>query len=158
MNQELRQALYMLKDRWGEPVTLTRITANTPDPQTGRVTQTKEIYQIPKAVLVGGPGKRDFVYHRSFIAASRAFIYGGTFDDQSGFLIVDVTDLPTGYVPRQEDYVAAGGQRLQIKTWELQGEVALVINYSVLSDQPVERVYDEVVKDYMNLQEEAQSE
>jgi len=142
--------------RWGEPATVYRVASSTTDLQTGLTSESRTVYAVDRAVLIDGPGKRDFVYHRSFIAASREFIYGGTFDDRQGFIVIDATDLPIGFTFRQEDYVVINNRRLQIKTAEMLDGVAIVINYSELVDQPVAQVHELIAKDYLDLLEAIQ--
>jgi len=97
--RQIRIIIYRLKRNYGLPAILRRPTQNDYNIQTGETTRTYESITIKRMILLPRRNISDFVYDLSFIAANKNFTYGGYFDTNERWAIIDVKDLPTEYRP-----------------------------------------------------------
>lgn len=113
--RQIKQIVYRLKRNFGVSIVLTRITSNTNNVETGKMTTVLQEITIRRAII--GPAKvlRDFVYDLSFIAANKNFTYGGYFDAGTRILIIDSKDLPSGFEPNLNDYIVYDSTKYNFK-------------------------------------------
>ena len=111
-----RQALYILKRHYGVEVDLYKISSDTYDLETGESTKSWNKYTIRKAIVLRGKDVRDFIYDLSFIASNRNFTYGGFFDVDTRYVIIDKKDISQDESVEitQNDHLQFNGKRWEI--------------------------------------------
>ena len=95
--RQIQVILYRLKRNFGVPIILKRPRTQYNNVRTGQIIVDYEEIHIRRAPLLPRRNISDFVYDLSFIAANKNFTYGGYFDTNDRWLIIDVRDLPTSY-------------------------------------------------------------
>lgn len=88
----IRQAMYTLKKRYGTRIRLVKRVSISIDRETGVKTA---VYQnhLAKAILLPNLSEREFAYPLAVIAASKAFVHGGLYNDNERQLIFDKASL-----------------------------------------------------------------
>lgn len=120
-SREMRQLLYPIKRRRGEPVQVHQIDDNDVNLQSGAITKSYLTYKIKKAIVLPVDTNRSFVYDLAFIAANKNFTGGGFFDKLNTTVIIDMQELPTGIIVSLNDYCSIKGVTYKIakaKIWE----------------------------------------
>lgn len=117
--REIRIILYRLKRNFGLSATLRRPVSNNHDIKTGDITRTFTDYAIQKAIMLPTSNLRSFIYDLSYIAASKNFTYGANFDKRTRAIIIDVKDLPSGFILTTNDHIVFENRRYDIKEFEL---------------------------------------
>lgn len=112
--REMRQLLYPIKRRRGEPVQIHQIDENDVNLTTGAMTKSYFTHKIKKAIVLPIDRDRSFVYDLAFIAANKNFTGGGFFDKLNTTVIVDMQELPTGIVISLNDYCSIKGVTYKI--------------------------------------------
>jgi len=112
--REMRQLLYPIKRRRGEPVQVHQIDDNDVNLTTGSITKSYFHYKIKKAIVLPVGTDRKFVYDLAFIAANKNFTGGGFFDKLDTTVIIDMRELPTGIVVSLNDYCSIKGTTYKI--------------------------------------------
>lgn len=82
-----------LKRRWFIKIRLVQSTRTSTDYVSGEQTMDSVEVVVRRAMLLPTRSKRDFVYDLSYIAANKAFTYGGNFDKSYRFIYIDAKDL-----------------------------------------------------------------
>jgi hypothetical protein len=95
--RQIRIILYRLKRNFGIPGTLKRRRTMSNNVKTGDIVVDYEEILIKKMIFLPRRNISDFVYDLSYIAASKNFTYGGYFDTNDRWIIIDIRDLPTSY-------------------------------------------------------------
>lgn len=115
----IRQTLYKLKQDYGFPVDIYRVTSTGVDQSTGRRTQTRTKYPVKKAIVLPNALARKFSYDLSFIAANKNFTYGAWYDINTRICIIDSLDIPKGFqFVIDSDYLMFEGSRYEVKSAE----------------------------------------
>jgi len=113
-----RVTIYQLKRLWGKAIRYYAPTSNTHDILTGAISRTYELTNIHKAIVCPSTIDRSFVYDLAFIAAAKNFTGGAYFDRSTRNVILDASDLPTGFVPKVKHHLEFEDDRFEIKTIE----------------------------------------
>jgi len=97
MIKHIINTIYKLKRRYGQTITLTRLSTlgtydYTDGTQSGRTIESKI---IKKAVVLPARGIKTFSYDLAFIAANKNFTYGGYYDKFQRTMIIDQKDIGT---------------------------------------------------------------
>lgn len=107
--REMRQLLYPIKRRRGEPVQIHQIDDNDVDLTTGAITKSYFTHKVKKAIVLPVDSDRKFVYDLAYIAANKNFTGGGFFDKLYTTVIIDMKELPIGIVISLNDYCSIKG-------------------------------------------------
>ena len=84
--------LYGLRRNFGVPISLWRVINTVTALEAGSEVFTYGIYYIPRAIVLPGMQQRDFAYDLSYIAAAKNFTYGGFFDQNTRYVILNDED------------------------------------------------------------------
>lgn len=109
---DIRRVVYELKQRWGVPVDLYRVTIGEPDYQTGDKGVELTKIRIPQAIIGGFALMRKFQYSISFIRANSNFGYGGFFE------VGDLFALVEGVTIEQKDFLVVRGKKYNVSRLE----------------------------------------
>jgi hypothetical protein len=115
LNRRIRQTLYVLKRAFGNMVTIYRFLESDTDYKTGIKTNVTESYVVRKCIILPLKITREVIQTISEISANKNFVYGGSYDSDLRDVVIDARDLPTGYSPRQNDYIVYNDQRYELK-------------------------------------------
>lgn len=113
-NQQIRLALYELKKRYGDFISVYRLLSATTDYETGAKTATKESFDT-RAIVLPTSEIRRFVANLNFISSSKPFVSPGIHgwdQSQRGF-IIDARDIP-GFEFETEDWIVYRDQRYEV--------------------------------------------
>ena len=92
-SQLVKHTIRRLKRRWYLKIRLVQTTRTGADLATGSTSTTSVEVVVRRAILLPTRSKRDYIYDLSYIAANKAFTYGGNFDKSYRFIYVDEKDL-----------------------------------------------------------------
>lgn len=138
--KHIASTLRRQRKRYGRSVTLKNPTHVKRDLRLGKTTQTYTSVSI-KAVVLPDLEERDFVYDLSFIAANNNFTYGGLFEVERIYVIVDMATL-TDFPISKETIVFLGTQAY--KPWTLRREKSsdryVIIRAQRLEDADLGRI------------------
>lgn len=135
IERQHRVTIYQLKRLWGKAIDYFEPIINTHDILTGDITRTYTKITIRKAIICPKVLDRSFVYDLAFIAAAKNFTGGGYFDRNTRNVILDVSDLPMGLVPKIKHHLQFENERFEIKTIEtILDNAILVIGCQSLSN------------------------
>ena len=132
--REMRQLLYPIKRRRGEPVQIHQIDDNDVDLLSGAITKTYFTYKVKKAIVLPVDTSRSFVYDLAFIAANKNFTGGGFFDKLNTSVIIDMTELPIGIVISLNDYCSIKGVTYKIATAKVLEDAFYVLSIQTISN------------------------
>lgn len=132
--REMRQLLYPIKRRRGEPVQIHQIDDNDVDLQSGTMTKSYLTYKIKKAIVLPVDTNRSFVYDLAFIAANKNFTGGGFFDKLNTTIIIDTQELPTGIVISLNDYCSIKGKTYKIAKSQILEDAFYVLSIQTISN------------------------
>lgn len=109
-HREIQRIIYNLKRQWGTAMTLKRETTSL-DVDLGVETPTViATVTIGRGILLPRKLSTDFAYDLSYIAANKNFTYGGFFGKTSRLILIDIKDLGT-YVIAKQDFVIINDKR-----------------------------------------------
>ena len=91
-HSQVKRILYQLKKIFGTSIVLREKTATT-NYATGAITNSVDTLTVKKAILLPRRMQRQFDYDLSFIAANKNFTYGGLYDSNTRWLIIDERDV-----------------------------------------------------------------
>jgi len=114
--RELKKLLYRLKRIWGQPISVRRPLTNTHNVETGAISRTYTTYSIDRAIIMPISEARKFKYSLSYVAGNKNFTYGGFYDQQSRFLILDKADVDI--IPNADDNIQISGDIYIVVTTE----------------------------------------
>ena len=118
----IRKILYTLKRGYGFTITLHKITDETRDYESGKLTTTIVTKKIKRAIILPA------TIRRQYEQTSPGFKYGGLFDTGTRQIIIDATDLDN-YVIEVDDYIIWNGKRWQVAEIQiLEYQTAYVIS------------------------------
>lgn len=115
----IRQAMYRLKQRYGSPCDYYKWLSETVNPDTGVIARSVEKYMLRKAIMLPSKTDRSFSYDLSYVAANKNFTYGGDYDKNSRFFLLDADDIAARFVLKANDYLIFKHKNYQIKSFEL---------------------------------------
>lgn len=118
INRFIRNTIYALKRDYGSKATL-YVESTSVNISTGVKTKTQTPYVIKKAIVLPTDWHRKFAYDLSFVAANKNFTYGGFFDVATKTILVDVKDLPTGFVIELKHKFIVGTDRFSLSSVSL---------------------------------------
>lgn len=115
LNRMIRQTLYDLKKRYGDEITVYKLSSATTDYKTGVKAATTTSVDIRKAVVMPTSEVRKFFASISFISASKSFLSPGQqgWDQSQRGFIIDARDIP-GFEFDPEDWIVYRGQRYEV--------------------------------------------
>lgn len=131
--REMRQLLYPIKRRRGEPVQIHQIDDNEVDLTTGAITKSYLTYRIKKAIVLPVNTDRSFVYDLAFIAANKNFTGGGFFDKLMTQIVIDMRELPTGIVISLNDYCSIKGTSYKIAKSTIVEDAFYILSLQTIS-------------------------
>jgi len=113
-----RVTIYQLKRLFGKEISYFEPVVNDHDILTGSITREYDETVIHLAIVMPLVEDRSFVYDLAFIASSKNFTGGGFFDRGNREIILDASDLPTGFKPKVKHHLEFEDDRFEIKTIE----------------------------------------
>ena len=116
MNRSIRRTLYGLKRQYGGRVDVYKLVTTATAYETGVKSYTRTMICVPKCIVLPVKIQREVVQSISQISASKAFVYGGTYDAGTRMFIVDARDLPDDYEITNDDWLVYDGRRYDIKS------------------------------------------
>lgn len=116
--QFIRDMLYSMKRDYGLPIRYGRIATQELNYNTGENVVVKHVYSIRKAVVITNTLNRRFVQDIAYLAANKNFTYGGLFDENSTFFIIDARDLPKNVTIEMDDFIFYEHGRYYVKKVE----------------------------------------
>jgi len=142
-SKSFRGVLYELKKQFGVPGGLYKTTNSSADLATGKISKTRVKYGIRRIIDLPQSLLTTKIYALSFIAANKNFTYGGYFDKDSKFFLLDQLDLPKGVVVEGEDFLIVKHQRFEIKNVEtMEFDLGYVIVANKVAGQPTDEVHE----------------
>lgn len=146
--QDVRRVLYELKQRWGVPVDLYKVTVGEPDYQTGDkgVSLTKIV--IPQAVVGDFKLMRKFQYSISYIRANSNFGYGGFFEVGDIFVLVD------GVSVAEKDFMVVGGKKFNVSEVQSLLDDTHMLHLKQTSGEVFSQIHDLYVRSQLDVVQE----
>lgn len=108
--------LYALERKWGVLAALYKVTAVTPNLDTGATAVTCTKYAIPKLITHGIEWSQKFEYDLSFLAANKNFAYGGLYTPGDRIAVIRNTMGITAI--EMKDYLVHDGKRYEMQQIE----------------------------------------
>lgn len=116
----VRVSLYQLKQEYGIPAALYKMSIGTTDRETGQKTVGRTKVPLSRFIVLPARTLNKFEYDLTYIGANKNFTYGGFFEVGDREAVIDANDLPRNYEMDQNDYVVFNGDRYNIiEFWEL---------------------------------------
>jgi len=112
--RQITVILYRLKRQYGLNVTYYQFAGQTNNVETGDISRTYNTFEIKRAPVLPDNLDKSFVYDLTFIAANNNFVMGGYFGRHIRTLILDAKDLPSDFIPNQNDHVEFDGMRFEM--------------------------------------------
>lgn len=110
-----RTTLYKLKQLWGKPGTLERISQREANAATGAVSIVSELIRVNRLIILPyGVLRSSFT-----LVHQQTFPNDGGYDLTQMIALIDANDLPSGYQFTIDTYVTTPKQRFNIKSWTL---------------------------------------
>jgi len=142
-SRSIRGVLYELKKQFGVPGALYKTTTSSADLATGKVSKTRVKYGVRRIIDLPQSLLTTKIYALSFIAANKNFTYGGYFDKDTKFFLLDQGDLPKGTTIQGEDFLVVKHQRFEIKNVEtMEYDLGHVIVANKVAGQPTDEVHE----------------
>jgi hypothetical protein len=156
LNRMIQRTLYSLKRQYGGTVSVYRLNDAETDVRTGRKRIDKDVFVVRRAVVLPVKVSREVIQSISQISANKAFVYGGSFDSGLRKFILDARDLPEGFELTNDDWLAYGGRRYEIKAiWEFEFGAAWIVVGKELMGRVPEQVHPLVADSLLALAAEA---
>lgn len=115
----IRDILYTLKKDYGVAIKYGVLEKSSIDMDTGKVTVSKKVYLIRKALLLSAKLQRKFVQDIAYLAANKNFTYGALFDEKTSIFVIDTRDIPRGLQLNMDDFIFMGHQRYSVRQAEI---------------------------------------
>ncbi len=142
LTRSIRQTLYMLKRQFGGTIDIYTLLSSSTDPRTGEVSDTKEVVNVDRAIILPARITREVRRSISQISANKMFVVGGTYDASRRLFIIDRSDVSDLNLT-VNSYVVYRGRKYEIESiqefefeagWvivgrELMGEVPQQIHF-----------------------------
>lgn len=148
-SQELRRIIYELRQRWGVPADLYKVTAGEPDLETGDSGTTIQKIVVPQLVSGGFSFMRKFQYSISYIRANSNFGYGGFFEIGDIFAIVDC-----GLTIEQKDYLVVNNKKYNMQEIILLCDGIYMLHARQTTGETFGQIYDVYVRSQLNVEQE----
>lgn len=146
----IRRVLYKLKKNYGFPISLYKILESQNDPQTGRKDRKRAVYDIRKAVILTPSDlKRTFNHDRAFAAAvTSRFSYGGFYDIEALYIMIDCRDLPRDFLIELQDFFIYNHKRYNIDDCQkIEPGLAYIIKSRELrGSEPTEIITEKIIQ------------
>lgn len=110
----VRDTLYQLKKDYGDVVTLVQPIQESTNTVTGIRSFTRNVFHIPRAVILPREMMRVVYYDLGFLKANNNFIYSGELDQITTLILFDGRDLRQCRKIELRDYVYYQNARYQI--------------------------------------------
>ncbi len=146
--QELRRVIYELKQRWGVPADLYKVTVGVPDLETGDSGVTLQKIVIPQMVYGGFTFMKKFQYSISFIRANSNFSYGGFFE------VGDIFALVTGVDINDKDYIVVGNKKYNTQKSDQLTDDIWMLHLRQTTGQQFGQIYDMYVRSQVDVEQE----
>lgn len=138
----IRRVLYKLKRNYGFKVSLYKILESHEDAETGRKVRNRSVHEVRKAVILSATDlKRTFNHNRAFAAVvTSKFGYGGFYDTESLYIVIDARDLPRDLPITLEDFIIYQHRRYGIdEAEEIQPGLGWILKTrEIKGNQPTE--------------------
>jgi hypothetical protein len=151
----IRQVIYKLKRRYGQPIHLLyRTSTATVDLATGVKSVPHDVVRIRRAVCLPLMLDRTFYYDLTFIATNKNFTYGGHTDRAQQSFIIDTRDLPKDFKITVGMWIVHDKQRFDIQTAEMsEAKAAYLIVARQIVSSDASDILDERVSDTIDVEE-----
>lgn len=137
----IRNVIYRMKRSYGLPIDYYQMITHTMDPEDGDKVTILTKTRIHKAIVLQAREFRSFVYDLAFISANKDFTHGGFFDPEDRKVIIDVKDVPTGFVPRVDDYYIFQNRKYEVKEiFDFEDNAAYIFLARKLRGVPIVRI------------------
>jgi len=113
-NSHLKQFIYNMKQKYGQPLYIYRILSSVADDVTGQKSVEIQSTPIPRAVIVPDNLQRKFAYDLGYLAANKNFTYGGWYDPEAIMIMLENSDFKVLSNLVLDDYILYQGKRYQI--------------------------------------------
>jgi hypothetical protein len=156
----IRRVLYKLKQNYGYPVDLYKTLENSENIETGRRNVRRAKYVLKKAViLTAAELKRQFQYDMAYVAANQRFSYGGFYDTEALYVIVDRRDLPKGFEITLEDFAVYDHKRYKFdKAQLLEHKLAFWIEMRQAKGSETGEIHDESITSTLIIEQDVAHE
>ena len=125
---QIRRRIYAMKQRFGVPGDLYKLSIVTPNYETGGKDAATTVKHIPKMIMINNPDHLMFKYDLGYLRANSNFTYGGHFEVGDGYVVIDGLDLGTTNVV-VKDYIVYENKRWDIKDiLELEGHAGYILH------------------------------
>lgn len=128
----IKQTLYSLKRDYGVPLNIVWRTSSTPNLEKGTKAVAKESLMVSRAIVLPSNLERSFTYDLTFIASNKNFTYGGLYDKRHRRVLIDASDLPTGFKLEIGFFFIYNQKRYEIKVAD---EFELNAGWFILGEQ-----------------------
>lgn len=133
--REMRRILYAMRRQWGVPAAYYSVDPGDLDLDTGMVTSNKVKYDIPQ-FLTWIVGEEQVM--------ERRLRMGAIFQTGVRLGIIDAMYLPSGYTPKNTDYIVYNNIKYEFEKWDiLDGQSGFIIqmrhSQGTLPEQIIER-------------------
>lgn len=159
LNRMVRQAIYELKQQYGDSVSLYRINSAETNYETGEKTSTTTVYKFRRVVILTATTIRKLYYGINYLSDAKQFTGQGQGWDESmrGF-IFEGRDLK-GLQPQTEDWIVYRGKRYDIMSiQELEYDSGYLMIGKELRGSFPEEVFENSLSHVIDLQDEVESE
>ncbi len=146
--QEFRRIVYELKQRWGVPADLYRVTVGEPDLETGDTGTSIEKISIPQLISGGYSFMKKFQYTISYVRANSNFTYGAFFEVGDMFAVV--TDVVVG----DKDYIIFRGQKYNMQTINPVCEDIYLLHLRQTTGELFGQIHDVFVRSQVDVEQE----
>lgn len=111
----IKHVLYALKRKFGQEIEFIFKVTSTADSRTGKITVTKDSFNIRRGILLPSQLEKEFTYNLTFIASNKNFTYGGLYDTTERRVILSENDLPNQFTPEIGQTLIFESRRWDIK-------------------------------------------
>ena len=111
----IKNVLYSLKRKFGQEIEFIFKVTSTANSRTGKITVTKDSFNIRRGILLPSQLEKEFTYNLTFIASNKNFTYGGLYDTTTRRVILDAVDLPNQFTPEIGQTLIFDARRWDIK-------------------------------------------
>lgn len=146
--QELRRIIYELKQRWGVPADLYRVTVGEPNLDTGDTGVTIQKTNVPQLISGGYTFMKKFQYTISYVRANSNFTYGAFFEVGDVFAIV--TDVAIG----DKDYIVLRGKKYNMQTIDVLCDDVYLLHMRQTTGEEFSQFFDMYVRSQVDVEQE----
>jgi hypothetical protein len=123
VKQAIRQTFYMLKQQYGVPCRIYKLTDSDTDYETGQTDNVVERRSVRLACLMPSEVARSNYFSPFYNQTNKPFITKGGmgWDEAARLFYIDGRDIP-GYNFAVQDYIVCNGQRFDVLSFEEFGD------------------------------------